>query len=62
MIRRLGALDCSVDGGDSISEVGGQGPSLQCVEGARELPYLGNRKDHRIAILSIQDTMVRRPS
>lgn len=62
VVRRLGTLDCNVDGADSVGELSGEGPGLKCVESLVELLYLGNPKDHPITMLSIQDAMKRRPS
>jgi hypothetical protein len=62
MVRRFGTLDRSVDGGDSPSELSGEGPGLKCIESLVELLYLGNPKDYSITIFSIQDAMERRLS
>jgi len=62
MVRWLSTLDCSVNCGDSPSELGGEGSGLKCVESLVELLHLGNPKDHPITIFSIQDAMERRPS
>jgi hypothetical protein len=62
VVRRFNTLDCSVDGGESVSEIGGEGPGLKGVESLVELVYIGSPEDNPIAICSIQDAMERRPS
>ena len=62
VVRRFGTLDCSVDGGDSLRELGGKRPGLERIESLVELLYLRNAKDQPITILPIQDAMVCRPS
>lgn len=56
------ALDRSVDGCNSLSELGRERSSLKCVKSFVELLHIGNSKDRPITVLSIQDTMERSPS